>query len=290
MRKIGTSYNMTLNALQFYTTRCDENARPSLFPLTTSLSLSLSAFSHDNDLSDVRSKCSTHETSTLSSFRYRRTHVIQSPLSSVVLVVDSNPSWDVDVTSCVRELISHVAFLCTSPGPGPNMLLSPSYFSTNSPRGYDNFLFVPVLETVHTVNAPSPKNVFVASSVVVSQTCTYVAVERFPSISCASRYSNTFSFLDASRCHRPRKDLCASDKARIFKRFFSSEYSCADQEAEEQRKVVFLSMRGCRRLWVVNTSDDDEATDDMFAFYSIDNGAFSETVTLFFPSVVRIYF
>ena len=195
-----------------------------------------------------------------------------------------------DVTSCVRELISHVAFLCTSPGPGPNMLLSPSYFSTNSPRGYDNFLFVPVLETVHTVNAPSPKNVFVASSVVVSQTCTYVAVERFPSISCASRYSNTFSFLDASRCHRPRKDLCASDKARIFKRFFSSEYSCADQEAEEQRKVVFLSMRGCRRLWVVNTSDDDEATDDMFAFYSIDSGAFSETVTLFFPSVVRIYF
>ena len=43
-------------------------------------------------------------------------------------------------------------------------------------------------------------------------------------------------------------------------------------------------MRGCPRLWVVNTSDDDEATDDMFAFYSIDNGAFSETVTLFFPS------
>ena len=280
---------MTLNALQFYTTRCDKNAGPSLFPLTTSLSLSLSAFSHDNDLSDVRSKCSTHETSTLSSFRYRRTHVIQSPLSSVVLVVDSNPSWDVDVTSCVRELISHVAFLCTSPGPGPNMLLSPSYFSTNSPRGYDNFLFVPVLETVHTVNAPSPKNVFVASSVVVSQTCTYVAVERFPSISCASRYSNTFSFLDASRCHRPRKDLCASDKARICKRFFSSKYSCSDQEAEEQR-VVFLSVRGRRRLWVVNTSDDDEATDDMFAFYSIDNGAFSETVTLFFPSVVRIYF
>jgi hypothetical protein len=83
--------------------------------------------------------------------------------------------------------------------------------------------------------------------------------------------------------------LCASDKARIFKRFFSSKYSCSDQEAEEQR-VVFLSVRGRRRLWVVNTSDDDEATDDMFAFYSIDSGAFSETVTLFFPSVVRIYF
>ena len=54
--------------------------------------------------------------------------------------------------------------------------------------------------------------------------------------------------------------------------------------------MAFLSVSGCRRLWVVNTSDDDEATDDMFAFYSIDNGAFSETVTLFFPSVVRIYF
>ena len=191
-----------------------------------------------------------------------------------------------DVTSCVRELISHVAFLCTSPGPGPNMLLSPSYFSTNSPRGYDNFLFVPVLETVHTVNSPSPKDVFVVSSVVVSQTCTYVAVERFPSISCASRYSNTFSFLDASRCHRPRKDLCASDKARIFVRSFSEQYSFSDQEADE--RVVFLSVSGCRLLWVVNTSDDDDATDDIFAFYSIDNGAFSETVKLFFPSVVRI--
>jgi hypothetical protein len=83
--------------------------------------------------------------------------------------------------------------------------------------------------------------------------------------------------------------LCASDKARIFKRFFSSEYSCADQEAEEQRKVVFLSMRGCPRLWVVNTSDDDEATDDMFAFYSIDNGAFSETVNVVFPFKLYAY-
>ena len=185
-----------------------------------------------------------------------------------------------DVTSCVRELISHVAFLCTSPGPGPNMLLSPSYFSTNSPRGYDNFLFVPVLETVHTVNAPSPKELFVALSVVVSQTCTYVAVERFPSISCASRYSNTFSFLDASRCQRPRKDLCASDKARIFVRFFSSEYSCSDQEAEEQR-AVFLSVSGCRRLWVVNTSDDEDATDDMFSFYSITMALFPKQLSCF---------
>ena len=99
-----------------------------------------------------------------------------------------------DVTSCVRELISHVAFLCTSPGPGPNMLLSPSYFSTNSPRGYVNFLFVPVLETVHTVNAPSPKNAFVVSSVVVSQTCTYVAVERFPSISALRGTRTRFRF------------------------------------------------------------------------------------------------
>jgi hypothetical protein len=82
--------------------------------------------------------------------------------------------------------------------------------------------------------------------------------------------------------------LCASDKARIFKRFFSSKYSCSDQEAEEQR-VVFLSVRGCRRLWVVNTSDDDEATDDMFAFYSIDNGAFSETVNVVFPFKLYAY-
>ena len=52
--------------------------------------------------------------------------------------------------------------------------------------------------------------------------------------------------------------------------------------------MAFLSVSGCRRLWVVNTSDDDDATDDIFAFYSIDNGAFSETVKLFFPSVVRI--
>ncbi len=174
-----------------------------------------------------------------------------------------------DVTSCVRELASNVAFLCTSPGPGPNILLSPSYFSTNSPRGYDNFLPVlpvPVLEIVVTVNSPSPEDS------VVSQTCTYVAVERFPSISCASRYSNTFSFLDASRNHRPRKDLCASDKARTFVRSFS----------EEEERVVFLSVsRRCPLLWVVNTSDDDDATNDMFSFYSIDNGAFSQTVVVF---------
>ena len=93
-----------------------------------------------------------------------------------------------DVTSCVRELASHVAFLCTSPGPGPNMLLSPSYFSTNSPRGYDNFLFVPVLETVVTVNSPSPKDVFVVSSVVVS----HGAPVRFPSGWCVSRRVGAF--------------------------------------------------------------------------------------------------
>ena len=54
--------------------------------------------------------------------------------------------------------------------------------------------------------------------------------------------------------------------------------------------MAFLSVSGCRRLWVVNTSDDDDATDDIFAFYSIGNDAFSETVKLFFPSVVRTYF
>ena len=49
-------------------------------------------------------------------------------------------------------------------------------------------------------------------------------------------------------------------------------------------------MRGCPRLWVVNTSDDDEATDDMFAFYSIDNGAFSETVNVVvFPFKLYAY-
>lgn len=180
-----------------------------------------------------------------------------------------------DVTSCVRELASNVAFLCTSPGPGPNILLSPSYFSTNSPRGYDNFLPVPVLEIVVTVNSPSPEDFFVSDSV-VSQTCTYVAVERFPSISCASRYSNTFSFLDASRNHRPRKDLCASDKARTFVRSFSEE---EDLKVKER---VFLSVsRRCPLLWVVNTSDDDDATNDMFSFYSIDNGAFFQTVVVF---------